>query len=283
MFAKGPSPGARLTVLALLALAIALIYSKTTWLDGVRQRLVDVTVPIYWLADIPGDIGRWSQDRLASKVDLQEENRALRTEVLVLKRKLQQMAALTAENTRLRQLLNSADTIEDRVLVAELIGVSPDPMKHKVMINRGTADGVYIGQPVVDAYGLVGQVVEVGKHTGRVLLITDSSHALPVQINRNGIRLVAEGQGNLFELQLRFVSSTMDIQEGDLLVTSGLGQRFPPGYPVAQVEKVTHDPGKPFATVTARPMAELNRNRHVLLVFDRHSMQDEPAAPASGN
>lgn len=271
-------------MLALLALAIALIYSKTDWLEGVRQRVSDFTVPLYWVTDLPSQISHWSEDRLASKGDLQEENKALRTEVLVLKRKLQQMASLTAENTRLRQLLNSADTIEDRVLVAELIGVSPDPMKHKVMINRGSVDGVYIGQPVVDAFGLVGQVVEVGKHTGRVLLITDSSHALPVQINRNGIRLVAEGQGDLFELQLRFVSSTMDIQEGDLLVTSGLGQRFPPGYPVALVDKVTHDPGKPFATVTARPMAELNRNRHVLLVFDRHSNEEEspaaePAAP----
>lgn len=269
-------------MLALLALSVALIYSKTDWLEGVRQRVSDFTLPIYWVTDIPGQISRWSGDRFASKGDLQEENKALNTEVLVLRRKLQQMASLTAENTRLRQLLNSADTIEDRVLVAELIGVSPDPMKHKVMINRGTIDGVYVGQPVVDAYGLVGQVVEVGKHTGRVLLITDSSHALPVQVNRNGIRLVAEGQGDLFELQLRFVSSTMDIEEGDLLVTSGLGQRFPPGYPVALVEKVTHDPGKPFATVTARPMAELNRNRHVLLVFDRQRVEEEPlAAPAA--
>lgn len=246
-----------------------------------RQRISDFTVTAYWLTDIPANVSRWSEDRLASKVDLQEENKALRTEVLVLKRKLQQMASITAENTRLRQLLNSADTIEDRVLVAELIGVSPDPMKHKVIINRGAVDGVYIGQPVVDAYGLVGQVVEVGRHTGRVLLITDSTHALPVQINRNGIRLVAEGQGNLFELQLRFVSSTMDIQEGDLLVTSGLGQRFPPGYPVALVEKVSHDPGKPFATVTAKPMAELNRNRHVLLVFDRHGAVEEAGDQAA--
>lgn len=265
-------------MLAVLALAIALIYSKTDWLEGIRQRVSDFTVPIYWLADIPAQVSRWSEDRLASKGDLQEENRALETEVLVLKRKLQQLASISAENTRLRQLLNSADTIEDRVLVAELIGVSPDPMKHKVMINRGDVDGVYIGQPVVDAFGLMGQIVEVGRHTSRVLLITDSSHALPVQVNRNGLRLVAEGRGNLFELQLRFVSSTMDIQEGDLLVTSGLGQRFPPGYPVALVEKVSHDPGKPFATVVAKPMAELNRNRHVLLVFDRQETVEEPAA-----
>lgn len=262
-------------MLAILALIIAVIYSFTDWFAQLRQQVSDVTFPLYWVTDIPGELGHWSEDRLTSKSELQEENEALRTELLVLKRKLQQMAALTAENTRLRQLLNSADTIEDRVLVAELIGISPDPIKHKIMINRGTIDGVYIGQPVVDAFGLVGQVVEAGHRSSMVLLITDISHALPVQINRNGVRLVAEGQGNLFELQLRYVSNTLDIQEGDLLVTSGLGQRFPAGYPVAIVDSVTYDPGRPFASVVARPMAELNRNRHVLLVFDR-------AHPAGG-
>lgn len=239
-----------------------------------RQRASDLTFPLYWLTDRPGEIIEWSDQRFASKQQLIDENETLRTDLLVHKRKLQHMAALTAENTRLRQLLNSADTIEDRVLVAELIGISPDPMKHKVMINRGASDQVYAGQPVVDAYGLVGQVVEVGSSTSMVLLITDSSHALPVQINRNGIRLVAEGQGNLFQLTLRHVSNTLDVQEGDLLVTSGLGQRFPAGYPVALVEKVEHDPGRPFADVVATPMAELNRNRHVLLVFDRHHVSE---------
>lgn len=256
-------------MLGVLALVLALIYSYTDWFDGLRQRLVDLNFPLYWITDIPSDVGEWSEERFASKSELREENEGLRTEVLILKRKLQQMAALTAENTRLRQLLNSADTIEDRVLVAELVGVSPDPMRHKVMINRGRADDVYEGQPVVDAFGLVGQVVDVAERSSMVLLITDSSHALPVQINRNGVRLVVEGQGDLFELQLRYVSNTLDVQEGDLLVTSGLGRRFPPGYPVALIESVTYDPGRPFATVVARPMAELNRNRHVLLVFDR--------------
>jgi rod shape-determining protein MreC len=213
-----------------------------------------------------------------SKMALTEENHALRTEILVLKRKLQQVASITAENTRLRQLLNSADTLEDRVLVAEMTGVSPDPMKHTVIINRGKKDGVYIGQPVVDAFGLVGQVIEVAEFSGRVLLITDSSHALPVQVNRNGIRLVAEGQGNLFELHLRFVASTTDIQVGDLLVTSGLGGGFPAGYPVATVESVNFDTGKPFATVVAKPMAELNRNRHLLLVFGRDATELSPTA-----
>lgn len=267
----------RLAVLGVIALVIAVIYSYTSWFDGLRQRAIDLNFPFYWLTDIPNDVEQWTEEHLRSKGELLEENEALRTETLILKRKLQQMAALTAENTRLRQLLNSADTIEDRVLVAELIGVSPDPMKHKIMINRGKVDDVYIGQPVVDAFGLVGQVVEVGERYSMVLLITDSSHALPVQVNRNGVRLVVEGQGSLFELQLRYVSNTLDIQEGDLLVTSGLGQRFPAGYPVALVESVTYDPGRPFATVIAKPMAELNRNRHVLLVFDRSKRSSSDA------
>lgn len=259
------------------------MHSHTSVLDGLKRAAIDFEFPFYWLTDVPSNLAQWSQDRLASKSELLEENDALKTELLILKRKLQQMAALTAENTRLRQLLNSADTIENRVLVAELVGISPNPVKHRVMINRGLRDDVYEGQPVVDAYGLVGQVVEVGERTSMVLLITDISHALPVQVNRNGIRLVVEGQGNLFELQLRYVSSTVDIQEGDLLVTSGLGRRFPAGYPVALVDAIDYDPGRPFATVTATPMAELNRNRHVLLVFDRdrHADSEESDADAA--
>lgn len=224
---------------------------------------------MYWLTDLPSRIGSWTEDRFQSKQALLDENEALRTELLIHQRKVQQMASLVAENTRLRQLLNSAETIDERVLVAELVGISPNPVQHRVIINRGARDGVYQGQPVVDAYGLVGQVVSVGRGSSQVLLITDASHALPVQVNRNGLRLVAEGQGDLSQLSLRHVSSTMDIQEGDLLISSGLGQRFPPGYPVALVERIEHDPGRPFATVIARPMAELARNRHVLLVFDR--------------
>lgn len=248
---------------------MAFLYSKSTLLDPIKERMSDVTYPFYWVTELPDGIRAWWGERFVSRQHLMQENETLRTELLVHKRKTQQMASMAAENTRLRQLLNSADTIEDRVLVAELIGVSPNPMMHKVMINRGTNDAVYEGQPVVDAYGLVGQVVEVGRSTSMVLLITDSSHALPVQLNRNGLRLVAEGQGDLEQLRLRHVSSTMDIQVGDLLVSSGLGQRFPAGYPVGLIERIEHDPGKPFATVTAKPMAELNRNRHMLLVFDR--------------
>ncbi len=256
-------------MLVAVSLVIALIYVYTDWFDALKNRATDIATPFYWVSDLPRKTEDWADNRLMSRGRLIQENESLRTEVLVLKRKLQQMASLGAENVRLRQLLNSTDTREDRVIIAELIGVSPDPQVQKVMVNRGSDHGVYIGQALVDAYGLMGQVVHVGKKSSQVLLITDTSHALPVQINRNGVRLVAEGVGDLYELALRHVSNTTDIQVGDLLVSSGLGQRFPVGYPVAEVTEVDIDPSKPFARVRARPMAELNRSRHVLLVFDR--------------
>ena len=256
-------------MLVAVSLTIALIYVYTDWFHTLKSRAIDIAAPFYWVSDLPRKTEDWADNRLMSRDRLVQENEALRTEILVLKRKLQQMASLAAENVRLRQLLNSTDTREDRVIIAELIGVSPDPQVQTVMVNRGSDHGVYIGQALVDAFGLMGQVVHVGKKSSQILLITDTTHALPVQINRNGVRLVAEGIGNLYELALRHVSNTTDIQVGDLLVSSGLGQRFPVGYPVAEVTEVEMDPSRPFARVTARPMAELNRSRHVLLVFDR--------------
>lgn len=209
------------------------------------------------------------------------ENAALKSELLVHQRKLQQMAALVAENVRLKQLLNSAEMVDDQVLIAELIGVSPDPTRHSVLINRGANDGVYVGQAVLDAQGLMGQVTQVASSTARVLLITDSSHALPVQVNRNGVRTVAEGVGDLYRLRLRHVATTVDIHEGDLLVSSGLGGRFPVGYPVATVVAIEERPGQPFTEVMVEPKAELDRSRYLLLVFDRDH-NSGAAEPADG-
>ena len=258
-------------MLVALLLALVLVDRYTPWLEPVKSRLGVVAVPFYWLSDLPSRLSESAEQGIKSRDDLQQENAALRGELLVLKRKLQQMASLAAENVRLRQLLNSADLIEDRVLVAELIGVSPDPQSHVVMVNKGSSDGVYVGQPLLDANGLMGQVVSVMANASRVMLITDPTHALPVQVNRNGVRAIAEGVGDLYRLQLRHVSPTVDIRPGDLLVSSGLGSRFPVGYPVAEVDSVTMVPGQPFADVVAMPKAQLNRSRHVLLVFDRES------------
>ena len=271
--------------MALLVFLVALILVGiyTPWLKQIRQELNFLAVPFYQLTDIPRRIGEWSSAAFTSESDLRAETERLKIEVLIYQRKQQQMAALAAENVRLRQLLNGKNMLQDKVLIAELIGVSPNPLSHVVIINRGSREGVYEGQPVLDAFGLMGQVVEVSDATSRVLLISDSTHAIPVQVNRNGARAIAEGTGDLNQLSLRHVSINADIREGDILVSSGLGERFPVGYPVAQVEQVVRNSGQAFARVIARPMARLDRSRHVLLVFDTHSAAVNPVVTASSS
>ena len=237
-----------------------------------RAALAAVVYPFYWIADIPARVSNWGTESLVSRSTLIEENDRLRGESILLEAQVLQMAALRAENVRLRALLNSSALLQDDVLVAELVGISPDPSRQLVVLNKGSSDGVFAGQPLIDSQGLMGQVVEVTGSSARVLLITDSTHAIPVQVNRNGVRAIAEGVGRLDRLELRHVAATEDIEVGDLLVSSGLGGRFPVGYPVAEVTDVVRDPGQTFARVLARPSAALNRSRHVLLVFT------EPAA-----
>lgn len=248
-------------------MTLIMVSLYTPLLKPLRQQLNFLATPFYQLTDIPRRLGDWGSLAFESDSDLRAENEKLKTELLIHQRKLQQMAALAAENVRLRQLLNATDMLQDKVLIAELIGVSPNPLSHIVIINRGTKDGVYEGQPVLDAFGLMGQIVEADEDSSRVLLISDPTHAIPVQVNRNGVRAIAEGTGDLNRLNLRHVSINADIREGDLLVSSGLGERFPVGYPVAEVEQVVRNSGQAFARVIARPMARLDRSRHVLLVF----------------
>ncbi|GGY63823.1 hypothetical protein GCM10011613_04420 [Cellvibrio zantedeschiae] len=271
----------RVVVLIAVTMALILAGIYTPWLKQARQQLNFLAVPFYQVTDIPRRIGDWGAGTFASEKDLRAENERLRTEVLIYQRKQQQMAALAAENVRLRQLLNGKDMLQDKVLIAELMGVSPNPLSHVVVINRGSREGVYEGQPVLDAFGLMGQVVDVDENTSRVLLISDSTHAIPVQVNRNGVRAIAEGTGDLNRLSLRHVSINADIREGDVLVSSGLGERFPVGYPVAEVEQVVRNSGQAFARVIARPMARLDRSRHVLLVFDTHTQLDQGVSSSS--
>jgi rod shape-determining protein MreC len=236
-------------------------------LDTTRSVLDTLASPVYWLADIPSRIGSWTDEHIRSRAHLLEDNDRLQRENLVLQGRSQKMASLQAENLRLRALLNSSAILRDDVLVAELIGISPDPVRHQLVLNKGKLDGVFVGQPLIDDAGLMGQIVEVSTATARALLITDATHSVPVQVNRNGVRAIAEGTGLLDSLEIHHVSATTDIQEGDLLVSSGLGGRFPVGYPVAVVSLVERDPGQAFARVLATPSAALDRSRHVLLVF----------------
>lgn len=244
-----------------------LVDARLDVLKPVRSSLGMVLTPLYWLGDLPVRGWNTTQQMFSSRTDLLSENEQLRAETLLMQRRLQKLAILTEQNVRLRELLNSSALIDDRVLVAELIGVDPNPYTHRVLINKGSSSGVTLGQPVLDARGVMGQVIEVMPYTSRVLLITDSNHSVPVQVNRNGLRAIASGTGNLESIELRYVTDTSDIREGDLLVTSGMGQRFPVGYPVAVVTDIQRNTGQPFARVEALPAATLNRSRYLLLVF----------------
>ncbi|GGG52123.1 cell shape-determining protein MreC [Pseudohongiella nitratireducens] len=237
------------------------------YMDRVRFTVAYLTTPVYWVADIPARTSSWMDDVFVSHRDLIEENAELRQQLLFAQRELQLLAGLASENNRLRELQAAAQGIQGEVETAEIINVSNDPGSRRVLINKGVHDGVREGYAVLDAHGLMGQVVEALPFTSWVMLITDSRHGTPVQVNRNGERAIARGQrGQVPGLVLEFVPDTADIQIGDLLVSSGLGQRFPKDYPVAEVTDVVHDPGQAFAIISARPMAQLDRTRLVMLV-----------------
>jgi len=231
-----------------------------------RTYLSLLITPLQWLVDVPSRAAGEVSDLVVDRQLLLKENKQLRADALTLEHKVQQVAALTAENIRLRELLSGRARVKEQVMLAELIGVNPDPFQHQVILNRGVEDQVYDGQPVLDAGGVMGQVVESTHYTSRVMMITDARHALPVEVNRNGLRSILLGKGDLTELVLDHVADTADIREGDLLVTSGLGGRFPRGYPVARVSSVIRDPGQPFTIVKARPTARLDKSRHLLMV-----------------
>ncbi|EAZ56301.1 rod shape-determining protein MreC [Pseudomonas aeruginosa C3719] len=254
-------------MLAVLSVSLMVVDARFDYLEPVRSKLGMVLTPFYGLAEMPVRAWEGVRDQFSSRSELIAENERLKAESLLMQRRVQKLAALTEQNVRLRELLNSAALVDDKVLVSELIGVDPNPFTQRIMIDKGENDGVFVGQPVLDASGLMGQVVEVMPYTARVLLLTDTTHSIPVQVNRNGLRAIAVGTGNPERLELRYVADTADIKEGDLLVSSGLGQRFPAGYPVATVKEVIHDSGQPFAVVRAVPTAKMNRSRYVLLVF----------------
>lgn len=236
-------------------------------LDALRSSISVGLYPIQFLIDLPSTAGDWLQESFSSRRTLQEENARMHAQHLLLQARLQKFEALEAENLRLRELLDSSFKASDRVLIAELMSVDLDPYRHEVLLNKGKAHKVYVGQPLLDAFGVMGQIVEATPYTATAMLITDPAHAIPVQVNRNGLRSIVVGTGKLQELSLPYIPNSADIQAGDLLVTSGLGGRFPPGYPVAEVVAVTVDPGHAFAQITARPLSHLDRSREVLLVW----------------
>lgn len=264
-----------MVVFVLASVILMTVDHRQHHLDGLRSGLSVAMYPIQFLIDLPSTAGSWLQDTFATRRMLQEENARLHAQHLLLEARLLKFEALEAENLRLRELLSSSFKAGDRVLIAELLSVDLDPYQHKVLLNKGARHHVYTGQPLLDAQGVMGQIVDITPLTATAMLITDPAHALPVQVNRNGLRSIVVGTGSLAELSLPHIPNNADIRAGDLLVTSGLGGRFPPGYPVAEITDVTLDPGQNFAKVTARPLSHLDRSREVLLVWP-----PEPQLPA---
>ncbi|NNJ95354.1 MAG: rod shape-determining protein MreC [Halobacteria archaeon] len=280
IFTQGPSITTRLFVFVALSTVLMVMDHKYDNLASLRAGLSLIVYPLQQIIELPGTVSDWFGESLATRRRLQEENDSLHTQQLMQKVQMQKLAALESENIRLRELLDSSFEVGEKVLIAELMSVNLDPYKHQIVVNKGELHDIYPGQPLLDAKGVMGQIVHAGPYTSTAVLITDTSHAIPVQVNRTGLRTIALGSGTINRLDLPYIPNNADIRPGDLLITSGLGGRFPPGYPVATVQGVQHDPGQSFSQVVATPMAELNRSREVLLVWPGVSTTLEPAVPA---
>ncbi|MGL5358456.1 MAG: rod shape-determining protein MreC [Shewanella sp.] len=264
IFVRGISNQLRLTLAIILSVMLLVVNHR---LEPARETLSSALSPVQYLASWPSALLNWSSESLATRKMLALQNKELLRQQLQMSERLQRFEHLRQENQRLRALLGSPAYQDSRKMVAEVLEVASDPSHHYVVLNRGARSGVFVGQPVVDAQGVVGQVVQVGEITSRVLLLSDISHGIPVRITRNDVRLVANGTGEIHEIELRHVAKSTDIKVGDLLVTSGLGKRYPEGYPVARVMEVFTEDGQSYARVTAQPLAALDRIRYLLLIW----------------
>jgi rod shape-determining protein MreC len=267
LFLERSNPRNQAFVLCLVSLILFVVDGKSAVLKPLRQAAGSLVEPIIWLAVLPRRISEQGSSFFElrdQQLELSELGRLSET----LQARQLKFEALLSENNRLRALLGSSAKVSDLVLIAEVVGISPDPDQHYAMVDKGLNDGVFVGQAVIDATGLVGQVAESTTNLSKVLLVTDQSHAVPVLSVRTASQLIVEGTGNRNLLSMRHVSESLDLKVGDLLVTSGLGQRFPSGYPVAEVARYERAPGAAFAEVLAKPSSQLQTLDHVLLVFD---------------
>jgi rod shape-determining protein MreC len=273
--------GARFLLLAIACIALMMLDRREQHLVRVRQALSVVVYPVRVAVDLPSRTWHSLRDTLADRDSLIAENRQFRRERLETESRLQRLEALERENARLRELLDSTARVASRSLVAEILAVDLDPYRQRFDLNRGLVDGVFVGQALIDADGVVGQVMRVGPLTSEAVLITDADHAVPVSVNRNGLRTIAVGTGNSGRLRLPYLTNNADITKGDLLISSGLGGVFPAGYPVARVVEITLRPDQAFAEIIAEPVSSLDRDREVLLVWNAPAEAPRSAEVAS--
>ena len=275
---RGPAPGFRFTLFAIIAIALMFLDQRSHWLERARYGLAAAAYPLHLAINSPSEAVRWLQDAMQSRNDLQLENAELRSHQRELRIRQLRLTQLERENAELRGLRQAVPPLIAKWLSGEVIQTESTSQRQRLLINRGTANGVFKAQAVLAAEGLVGQTLRVGPWSAEIILITDPEHAVPVQVQRNGLRTIAVGVGDSATLSLPYLPIQSDVREGDVLATSGLGGVFPAGYPVARVAEVKRDGASVLAQVKAVPFAALGREREVMFIwFNARS----PAAPVT--
>ncbi|EJD6538317.1 rod shape-determining protein MreC [Providencia rettgeri] len=280
IFRRGPSLQLRIIFAVIIALVLVVIDHRFEPFNKIRTYLDTAVSPFYFLANGPRQFLDNISESFTSREQLQFENRALRQELLLKKADNLLLEQLKQENARLRELLGSPLRQDEHMMVTQVISGANTPYRDQVVIDKGSNEGVYEGQPVISDKGVVGQVVGVSNFNSRVLLICDTTHALPVQVLRNDVRVIAAGSGCTDDIQLEPLPENTDIRIGDVLVTSGLGGRFPEGYPVAVVSAVKHDTQRAYTIISAKPSAELQRLRYLLLLWGNDNDPKTPLKPS---
>jgi len=265
----------RLRLLIFVFISLSVIMS-TDRMTQSRVYLTSILSPLQFMADAPVEMLDTVSNKVKSRATLVAENQLLRRKALEESDKLLTYDHLKLENIRLRALLGSPVEYTQRKLIARVQSVDSDPFRLQLVINKGLDDGVFTGQPVVDGFGVVGQVIEVSKFNSRVLLIADTSHAIPLQIQRNDVRLIGLGKGDLHQLELQYVTKSTDVKIGDMLATSGLGGVFPEGYPVARVSGIENRGSEIYSTIKITPIAQLDRARYLLLLWPSEQLKKQP-------
>lgn len=267
LFQRRSTPGFRFVFLLLLSGCLMFYDKKYQQSERLHATLSALVAPLQYAISTPFDVLQWARDSFSTHQQLRQENTDLNAQLLLQQAQLQKIIELERENTQLRALLKSSSYLTGNFKVAQILAVDVDPYIAQVILDKGSRYGVFGGQPVIDATGVMGQVIQVGPLTSRVMLITDSRSAVPVQDERTGVRAIAVGTGPQRLLSLINVPETADIKVGDKLLTSGLDLRYPVGYPLGTVKTVDFHSGQLFATIAVQPAAHLDESRQVLLMW----------------
>ncbi len=275
---RGPSFGFRFFCYALLCVVLMFYDRKGGWLDTARYGLQAAVYPLQLAVNSPSAAWRWMKDSFTTREALQKEVDGLRNQLRDQQLMTLRQAALESENATLRGLTTAMPEVIEKRLIGEVINVEVSTLRQRLLVNRGGQSGVHKAQPVITGEGVLGQVYRIGPFSSEIILITDSEHALPVQVLRSGVRSIALGTGRATALELPYVPQNYDVKVGDVLVTSGLDGVFPFGLPVARITRVERDPTQPLAQIFAAPLARIESDREVLFIWARPG---HPAAPAT--